>query len=215
MVGQPLALLLFLAWRPLASPQPGRRSLRRRGALRPHAMTRTRTGRYVKYEIVKSKPRTPADRHNQGGDRGPALAVNASWMEVAHTRDARDPLDGADLWMYRARDGATGVWYFTGPTLQFADTVDLAAHLNASYYDPRDYASKLRLFTEATPELLAAGVETVVFTSHLDACCERRLHEVISLRGAASGCPASPRFRAGPNASALAPCACAAPEDVC
>ena len=47
--------------------------------------------------------------------------------------------------------------------------MDLAAYLNATYYDPRDYASKLRLFEEETPALLGRGVETVVFTSHLDA----------------------------------------------
>ena len=31
--------------------------------------------------------------------------------------------------------------------------MDLAAYLNATYYDPRNYASKLRLFEEATPAL--------------------------------------------------------------
>ena len=40
-------------------------------------------------------------------------------MEVAHTRDAWDLLgrESASLWMYRAREGQTRVWYETGPTL--------------------------------------------------------------------------------------------------
>ena len=94
--------------------------------------------------------------------------------------------------------------------------MDLAAYVNATYYDPRDYDSKLRLFEEETPALLGRGVETVVFTSHLDACCDRRLHEVIALRGGDAGaCPASPRFRSGANATALRACACATPAAVC
>ena len=35
--------------------------------------------------------------------------------------------------MYRVR-ARTGVFYYTGRTLAMADTVDLAAHLNASWY---------------------------------------------------------------------------------
>ena len=71
------------------------------------------------YEVVKSKPRQPGDRHNQGGVRGSPILRNSTWMEVAHTRDARDLLgrESASLWMYRAREGQTGVWYETGPTL--------------------------------------------------------------------------------------------------
>ena len=92
---------------------------RRRGALRPHAKAQTRTGRTVYYEVVKSKPRQPGDRHNQGGVRGSPILRNSTWMEVAHTRDARDLLgrESASLWMYRAREGQTRVWYETGPTL--------------------------------------------------------------------------------------------------
>ena len=92
---------------------------RRRGALRPHAKAQTRTGRTVYYEVVKSKPRQPGDRHNQGGVRGSPILRNSTWMEVAHTRDAWDLLgrESASLWMYRAREGRTRVWYETGPTL--------------------------------------------------------------------------------------------------
>ena len=92
---------------------------RRRGALRPHAKALTRMGRTVYYEVVKSKPRQPGDRHNQGGVRGSPILRNSTWMEVAHTRDARDLLgrESASLWMYRAREGRTRVWYETGPTL--------------------------------------------------------------------------------------------------
>ena len=60
--------------------------------MRPHAKAQTRTGRTVYYEVVRSKPRQPGDRHNQGGVRGRPILRNSTWMEVAHTRDARDLL---------------------------------------------------------------------------------------------------------------------------
>ena len=107
---QPIVVVLALLLRVTTA--------RRRGALRPHAKAQTRS-RTVYYEVVKSKPRQPGDRHNQGGVRGRPILRNSTWMEVAHTRDARDLLgrESASLWMYRAREGKTGVWYETGPTL--------------------------------------------------------------------------------------------------
>ena len=109
---QPIVVVLALV-------MPRAAHARRRGALRPHAKAQTRTGRTVYYEVVKSKPRQPGDRHNQGGVRGSPILRNSTWMEVAHTRDARDLLgrESASLWMYRAREGQTRVWYETGPTL--------------------------------------------------------------------------------------------------
>ena len=51
---------------------------RRRGALRPHAKAQTRTGRTVYYEVVKSKPRQPGDRHNQW--KLPTCLSSPSWQ---------------------------------------------------------------------------------------------------------------------------------------
>ena len=156
---------------------------------------------------MRSKPRQPADRHNCGGERGAPAAAAPAWVEVAHTRDADWT---ANLWMYAARPGATGLFYYTGQALEASDTVDLAAYVNATYYDPRDYATKRRLFAEAPAAL--AGVDTVIFTAHVDACCDRRLVEVVSLRPTRAVCPASPDFRSGPNRTR---CACATPRAVC
>jgi hypothetical protein len=181
---------------------------RKRGALRPHARAVARSGRVVDYGVIKSKPRQPTDRHNCGGDRSPPVALEAQWIEVSHTRD--DAWTAPSLWMYAARPGATGVFYDAGRALAAADTVDLAAYLNATYYDPRDYASKLRLFAEAPQRL--PGINTVVFTSHLDACCDRRLVEVVALARADAACPATAAFRSGPNRTR---CPCATPLAVC
>lgn len=201
------------------------------GRKRGRPTVRTRTGRKVDYEVVRSKGRSPLDRHNAGGERVAPVVRSSTWMEVSHTRDDRDPLDGSNLWMYRARDGKTGLFFRSGDFLECSDTVDLARYMNATYYDPRDYGSKMRLFRDATEGLgLPANVRSIVFTSHLDACCDRRLYEVISLEPPRAGCPSSPDFRSGPryasatsrpienatvDESKLRPCACLDASNVC
>ena len=75
--------------------------------------------------------------------------------------------------------------------------MDLAAYLNATYYDPRDYTSKLRLFEEETAALLGRGVETVVFTSHLDACS--RSVRVSSVGGGAAHAAGRARHASWPG----------------
>lgn len=49
-------------------PRALRRRLRKRGIMaKPHATITTRSGRVIDYHVIRSKPRTPDDRHNAGG----------------------------------------------------------------------------------------------------------------------------------------------------
>ena len=61
--------------------------------------------------------------------------------------------------------------------------MDLAAYLNATYYDPRDYSSKLRLFEEATPALQSEIFNRKLSDEYRDWMEELRDQTFIERRG--------------------------------
>ena len=135
--------------------------------------------------------------------------------------------------MYRA--AGSGLWYFTGRTLEFQDTVDLAQHLNQSTKATSLFAwGKERLFKLAY-KVLSPYYDTITFVNHADGGMQRArrcgpkgqhgiyVSEVLALhKFEPRSCPPHPRMRSGwapANADndtsstarrLLAPCHCGA-----
>ena len=157
---------------------------------------------------LTSGPATRQTENNCGGPRRPPATYASGFVEVSHQPEPH-PSSMAGLWLYRARPGSTGLFYDARRVLELADVCDLAAYLNVSWYDGRNYESKRRLFDHALPLLAAASVDTLAFTHHRDAhrnLRHRLWQELVVVEGGArAACPVSARLRLGDERR---PCDC-------
>ena len=104
-----------------------------------------------------------------GGQRSLPTESNGSWIEVLRYQwlDTHESMRDDPTWMYRAV--GSGVWYWTGRTLLFHDTVDLQHYILRRF--SQDIAasgqSKRQLIQVAT-QLLKPEFQTIVFSKHVD-----------------------------------------------
>lgn len=134
------------------------------------------------------------DRVEYGGQRtGPRFHAGR-WMEVFHyfRPSYSDGYEASNLWLYQAR--GSGVWYWTGNTIVFDDTIDLLLYMrqrehpsmgqsmnNSSAMETRKNPpdsnkllrskvslNKASLFRRAT-KLLRSEFDTIILEKHVDA----------------------------------------------
>ena len=107
-----------------------------------------------------------------GGERSLPTESNGSWIEVFRYQwlDSHESTRDDTTWMYRAR--GSGVWYWTGRTLLFHDTVDLQyymlrrfSHIAASGVSIPKNKRKL---IKVAAKLLKPEFQTIVFSKHVD-----------------------------------------------
>lgn len=156
---------------------------------------------------------------NFGGQRAPPKVLAGEWVEVFHYQTAHAlpeyaegrRFDESNTWLFKA--AGSGVWYFTGRTLQFEDAADLAAFLavNRSSWRFKKPQSKIELMGRATAAL-SSSYDTVSFAHHVDAGFRARnrtcvsMHELVALRPFNACSMRHTRLRSGFGAQS--PCRC-------
>ena len=126
-------------------------------------------GSKMRYPVVwqyRNELRCAGDRSENGGKRGLPVVVDGTWVEIFHYYGGlgTNAFEASHLWFYLAR--GSGVWYFTGPMLVFADTADLVAYLQI-HYNEKQKLSKRQLIQRAY-ELLGGRYSTISFSHHVD-----------------------------------------------